>query len=147
MNRKNSSGFQVVPDTNVIVSSELSKREGSPNKEFIQRWLNHEFNILFSNDTKIEYAIKLTEKGIPEEKIISLLADLTMLGTNVSINYYHLPYYPDDEDDICFLLCAANGNDTHIVSFDKHLLVLNGKYDFEILKIAAFLKELRAVLN
>lgn len=147
MYKENKSGFQVVPDTNVIVSSELSKREDSPNKEFIERWLNHEFNILFSDDMRIEYAVKLTEKGVPKEKIITLLADLTRLGTNVSINYYHLPYYPGDEDDICFLLCAENGNATHIVSYDKHLLVLNGKYNFEILVITAFLKELRNRLN
>jgi len=146
MNKENKSGFQVVLDTNVIVSSELSKRADSPNKELIERWMNHEFNILFSYDMKIEYAIKLTEKGIPKEKIISLLADLTRLGTNVFIKYYHLPYYPEDEDDICFLLCAENGNATHIVSYDKHLLVLNGKYNFEILVITAFLKELRSRL-
>jgi putative PIN family toxin of toxin-antitoxin system len=147
MKKENKSGFQVVPDTNVIISSELSKSQDSPNKEFIERWLNHEFNILFSYDTKIEYAVKLMEKGVPKEKIISLLADLTRLGNNVSINYYHLRYYPEDEDDICFLLCAENGNATHIVSYDKHLLVLNGKYNFEILTIIAFLEELRNKLN
>jgi predicted nucleic acid-binding protein len=147
MEKENKSGFQVVPDTNVIVSSELSKSQNSPNKEFIERWLKHEFAILFSYDTKIEYAIKLKEKGIPKEKIILFLSDLTRLGQNVSISHYHLQYYPEDEDDICFVLCASNGNGTHIVSFDKHLLVLNGKYKFKILKVVPFLNELREILR
>ena len=147
MKKENKSGFQVVPDTNVIVSSELSKNQDSPNKEFMERWFNHEFAILFSYDTKIEYAIKLKEKSIPKEKIVVFLADLNRLGNSISINYYHLKYYPEDEDDICFFLCAENGNATHIVSYDKHLLELNGKYSFEILKIVRFLQKLRKMLK
>jgi len=50
-----------VPDTNVIVSSELSTSHKSPNKDFIERWLNCDFVVLFSDDTKIEYAVKLKE--------------------------------------------------------------------------------------
>jgi len=147
MRKENKSGYRVVPDTNVIVSSELSKRQKSSNKEFIERWFNREFAILFSYDMKIEYAVKLREKGIPKEKVVEFLADLTRLGNNIVINYYHLQYYPEDADDICFVLCAENGNATHIVSYDKHLLHLNGKYKFKILKIIPFLNELREILR
>lgn len=147
MKKENKSGLRVVPDTNVIISSELSKDQRSPNRDFIERWLNHEFIVLFSDDTKIEYAIKLREKNIPKEKIISLLANLGRLGDNVVVTHYHLKYYPEDEDDICFVLCAENGNATHIVTYDKHLLVLNGKYRFKILQIVPFLKELRKILE
>lgn len=59
MGNENKSGLKVVPDTNIIVSSELSRDRKSPNKEFTGRWLNRDFVILFSYDTKIEYAIKL----------------------------------------------------------------------------------------
>lgn len=76
MKKENKSGFQVVPDTNVIVSSELSKNQDSPNKEFMERWFNYEFVVLFSYDTKIEYAIKLMEKSIPKEKIVQFLQKL-----------------------------------------------------------------------
>ncbi|MCP5045946.1 MAG: putative toxin-antitoxin system toxin component, PIN family [bacterium] len=146
MNKENKSAFQVVPDTNVILSSEISNKQNSPNKEFIERWLNREFTVLFSHDTKIEYTIKLREKGIPKEMIVRFLANLSSLGDSVYINNYHLPYYPEDEDDICFILCAENGNATHLVSYDMHLLTLDGKYKFEILKIIPFLKMLRRKL-
>lgn len=146
MERENKSGFKVVPDTNIILSSELSKGRKSPNREFTKRWLDCDFVILFSYETKIEYAIKLRERDIPKKKIVEFLANLTRLGNIVFINHYHLQYYPVDEDDICFVLCAENGNATHIVSYDKHLLNLNGKYRFEILKIVPFLKKLRKKL-
>jgi len=136
-----------VPDTNVIVSSELSTSPESPNKDFIERWLNCDFVVLFSDDTKIEYAVKLKQKDIPREKIVEFLADLSRLGSNVVINNYHLEFYPEDEDDICFVLCAENGSATHLVSYDRHLLSLNGKFRFEILKIPPFLRELRENLK
>jgi putative PIN family toxin of toxin-antitoxin system len=147
MKKQNKSGLRVVPDTNVIISAELAKDQRSPNKDFIERWLDHEFIVLFSDDTKIEYAIKLREKNIPKEKIIALLANLTRLGNNVVVTHYHLKYYPEDEDDICFVLCAENGNATHIVTYDKHLLVLQGKYRFKTLQIIPFLNELRNILE
>lgn len=147
MKRGNKSRFRVVPDTNVILSAELSESSESPNKDFVDRWLNHEFAVLFSDDTKIEYALKMKEKNIPREKIVEFLANLAILGHSVFIKSYHLPYYPEDEDDICFLLCGENGNATHLVSYDKHLLALNGKYRFKIIKIIPFLRELRKILK
>ena len=147
MKRQNKSGLWVVPDTNIIISSQLSNDQRSPNRDFIERWLNHEFIVLFSDDTKIEYAIKLREKNIPKEKIVALLANLARLGNNVVVTHYHLKYYPEDEDDICFVLCAENGQATDIVTYDKHLLVLNGKYRFEILQIVPFLNKLRKILE
>jgi putative PIN family toxin of toxin-antitoxin system len=147
MKKENKSGLLVVPDTNIIISAEISKRGESPNKDFIKRWLHREFVILFSDDTKIEYTIKLREKDIPKDKIVEFLANLIMLGNNVVVTTYHLPYYPGDEDDICFVLCAENGNATHLVTYDNHLLVLNGKYGFEILRIVTFLRNLRKILE
>lgn len=145
MEKENKSGFRVVPDTNVIISAELSKNQKSPNRDFIERWLKQEFIVLFSDDTLMEYAIKLRDKDIPDQKIVEFLANLFMVGHKVAITTYHLEYYPEDEDDICFVLCAENGNATHLVSYDKHLLILKGKFEFEILPIVSFLNELRSV--
>ncbi len=147
MEKENKSGFRVVPDTNVIISFELSKIQRSSNRDFIERWLKQEFIVLFSDDMIMEYAIKLRGKDIPKEKIVEFLADLTRLGNKVEIATYHLQYYPCDEDDICFFLCAENGNATHLVPYDKHLLNLKGKYRFEILPVVSFLKKLRSVLD
>ena len=144
MKKQNKPGFRVGPDTNVIISAELSKKRNSANRDFIDHWLKKEFIVLFSDDTLLEYAIKLREKDIPDQKIVEFLANLFILGQKVEITSYHLQYYPDDEDDICFVLCAENGNATHLVSYDKHLLILKGKFKFEILSIVPFLKELQS---
>jgi len=147
MNKEDKSGFKVVPDTNVIISSELSKNKKSPNRDFIERWLNEEFFVLFSDDTLIEYAVKLREMEIPEDKVAIFLSNLIKLAKKVSITTFHLNCYPEDEDDICFLLCAENGNATHLVTFDRHLLDLKCKFTFEIVRIASFLKKLRSAIE
>jgi predicted nucleic acid-binding protein len=48
------------------------------------------------------------------------------LGEHTSIQYFHLANYPSDPDDIAFVLCAENGYATHLLSYDKHLLDLQG---------------------
>ena len=53
--------FKVVPDTNVFVAAEKSRHSASPNKEFINRWKNYEFEVLYSEDTLLEYISKLSE--------------------------------------------------------------------------------------
>lgn len=145
MKKQNKPIFRVVPDTNVIISAELSKKQKSSNRDFMEHWLKKEFIVLFSDDTLIEYAIKLRDKDIPDQKIVEFLANLFILGNKVKITSYHLEYYPDDEDDICFVLCAENGDATHLVSYDKHLLILEGKFKFKILSIVPFLQELRSM--
>ncbi|OQY54043.1 MAG: hypothetical protein B6245_21915 [Desulfobacteraceae bacterium 4572_88] len=63
------------------------------------------------------------------------------------IESFHFPRYPDDPDDIPFLLCAGNGEATHIITYDKHFEDLNNYYDFKICKPLAFLFELRSELE
>jgi predicted nucleic acid-binding protein len=46
MKKENKSSLRVVPDTNIIISAEISKHGERPNKDFIKRWLNREFFIL-----------------------------------------------------------------------------------------------------
>jgi predicted nucleic acid-binding protein len=143
----NLSGFRVVADTNVIIASELTRNRQAPNKEFRKRWLNEEFLLLYSLDVQIEYIKKLNEKGIYRNKISELLSDISVLGEYIEIKYYHLPHYPEDSKDISFILCAENGKATHLVSYDPHLLNLEGKFSFKILKTIPFLQELRFKLK
>lgn len=135
-----------VPDTNIILASQKAG-ENSPNKEYFERWGNEEFELLFSQDTLSEYIEKLQEKNIPTEQAIEFISRIIQLGIQINIQYFHLPYYPEDSDDIAFLLCADNGQATHIVSYDKHLLHLEGHYPFKICKPVPFLKDLRHKLN
>ncbi len=69
------------------------------------------------------------------------------IGEKVEIVYFHLPVYPPDQDDIAFLVCAENGNATHIVSYDRHLKELGDRYAFKICDTLEFLYELRCELS
>ncbi len=139
--------FSVVPDTNIVVASEKSVSGSSPNKEFFARWKNAEFEILCSDDTLLEYINKLKEKRIPEAIIKMLIRAMLELGRHVEIEYYHLRRYPSDSDDIAFLLCAVNGDATHIVTYDPHLKELNSFFSFKICETLEFLFELREELQ
>jgi len=93
-----------------------------------------------------EYIEKLTERNIPEDHILELAAIIEKLGERTSIQYFHLANYPTDPDDFAFVLCAANGYATHLISYDRHLLDLQGFYSFKICKTVDFLAELRQIL-
>ena len=92
--------FRVVPDTNVVIASEKSTSKSSPNKEFFDRWSNNEFEILYSDDTLLEYIEKMRELNISEEIIKKLIRAMLELGKHISIVFYHLFLYPSDPDRI-----------------------------------------------
>ena len=137
--------LRTVPDTNVIIAAQNSNPT-SPNKEFFSRWQNEEFVLLFSNDTLGEYVKKLIERQIPRERIRQLIIAIKRKGEKIEIQYFHFAKYPIDRDDIAFVLCAENGYATHLISYDKHLLDLQGFYSFKICKTVDFLTELRQIL-
>jgi predicted nucleic acid-binding protein len=136
--------LRTVPDTNVIVARQNASAN-SPNREYLERWENDEFELLYTDDTLREYIEKLLEKDVPQEKIIQLIVTIQKLGIHVPIRYYHLAKYPTDPDDIPFLLCAVNGSATHLISYDRHLLDLDALFDFKICKTLDFLFELRLI--
>ncbi len=139
--------FRVVPDTNVVIASEKSRSESSPNREFFDRWRNDEFEILYSDDILLEYIEKMRELNVSEEIIRKLIRAILELGRHISIVFYHLPLYPSDPDDIAFLLCADNGSATHIVSYDPHLKETEHFYSFMVCETLEFLFELREQLS
>lgn len=136
--------FRTVPDTNVIIAAQNGSPT-SPNREYFTRWKNEEFALLFSDDTTHEYIEKLIERNIREEHSIELAVTIQKLGEHTSIQYFHLANYPSDPDDVAFVLCADNGHATHLISYDMHLLILQGFYSFKICKTVDFLSELRQV--
>ncbi|OQY58053.1 MAG: hypothetical protein B6245_13840 [Desulfobacteraceae bacterium 4572_88] len=139
--------FSVVPDTNIVLASQKSTSESSPNREFFDHWRNDEFEILYSDDMLLEYIEKMKELNIPEETITKLIRSILELGRHISIVFYHLPLYPPDPDDIAFLLCAENGKATHIVSYDLHLKEIGYFYSFKVCETLEFLAELREELS
>lgn len=138
--------FRIVADTNVIISSQFPS-PNSPNKELIDRLKNNEFTLLYSDDVLKEYIKKLLYHKVPLEDIKLLYSAVREIGESVEIKTFHFPKYPDDPDDIPFLLCAGNGNATHIISYDSDLKALHEHYDFKICETLEFLFELRQELE
>jgi putative PIN family toxin of toxin-antitoxin system len=147
----NKNRFRAVLDTNVVLASHLTTSEDSPNQEIIQRWKLDQFDVLWSQDILSEYITKLKEKNVAEELIINFIAQFIAQGEEVKIKFYHYEFYPEDAKDICFVLCALNGNGTHIVTYDPHLLDLKTDYmnefNIQILKPIEFLRDLRGNLS
>jgi predicted nucleic acid-binding protein len=135
--------FRIVPDTNVVLASERSTSPHSPNREVFTRWMNDECQILISDDTLAEYAKKLIEHGFHTERIAEFLTLLEFAAEHIDIQHFHLPVYPSDLDDIAFLLCAVNGEATHLVSYDGHFLSMQNPYLFRICPPISFLQEIR----
>ncbi|MBT3388475.1 MAG: hypothetical protein HN417_11120, partial [Desulfobacula sp.] len=105
-------------------------------------WLNDKFDFLYSDDTQNEYIEKLIYLNIPEKVIEQFIIAIKKLAYYVPIKFFHLPAYPPDFDDIAFVLCAYNGNASHLISNDKHLLYgLTYRFDFKVCNSYDFLKE------
>lgn len=90
-----------------------------------------------------EYIEKLTYKGVSEETIKNIVKDFRYYGEYIEIDFFHLHTYPKDQDDTAFVLCAENGKADYLVSYDDHLLVLNGAYYFKICPPLEFLFDFR----
>jgi predicted nucleic acid-binding protein len=48
--------LRTVTDTNIIIAGLKSPGEKSPNKKYIELWLNDKFDFLYSDDTQNEYS-------------------------------------------------------------------------------------------
>jgi len=139
--------LRTVPDTNVLLASQLRAGPTSPNKEYFDRWRRDEFSVLYSWDTLREYVDKLRDKAIADHLIKGLIRGFVENGTRMPIEHFHLPVYPVDTDDIAFLLCADNGDTTHLITYDKHLHDVRGHYTFKVCEPTDFLRNLRQALE
>lgn len=135
---------RAVLDTNVMLAAGITTNANSPNREIIQRWISEEFTLLVSEDVIAEYAEKLLAAKKTRHETEAILARVLLLSEVVEVRFFHLRHYPEDTDDVMFLLCAINGEATHLVSYDPHLLDLNVFYDdFAICAPLEFLAALR----
>ncbi len=136
--------FITVADTNIIIAGFKNPDKESPNKKYIELWLEDKFDFLYSDDIQNEYVKKLLYLNIPEKLIEQFIISVKRLGCYVPIKIFHLPVYPPEFDDIAFVLCAYNGNATHLISNDKHLLFgLTYKFEFKVCNLLDFINELR----
>jgi predicted nucleic acid-binding protein len=136
-------GWRVVLDTNVVLAAHRSEAATSPNREILTWWKAGEFTLLYSEDVLIEYVEKLLLLGTPAAKLEEFITMIGGIGERVAIRSYHLRRYPNDADDIAFVLCALNGEATHLVTYDGGFAEVVREFDFAICEPLAFLAELR----
>ena len=138
--------YRLVLDTNIIVSSWFGNLN-SPNREIMMLWENGKISVLFSDDMLYEYVEKLSEKGWSEKELAQFVQIIKHIGTYIEIEFFHLRSYPEDQDDIAFVLCAENGKADYLISYDDHLLSLDGVYAFQICRPLDFLFEFRRLVE
>ena len=85
-------------------------------------WEEDSFDLLYSDDTLFEYIETLIDHRISEPIIEEFLNIIEVLGIRIDIKFIYLPVFSRDPDDIPFLLCAHNGNATHLITYDDDLL-------------------------
>ncbi len=135
---------RAVLDTNVVVSAETTTGQNTAPQEILERWRHRVVDLLVSDDILLEYTRVLRERGVSVADVTELIGGFAGAATLVTIDFFHLRYYPEDPDDIAFLLCAINGEATHIVSRDAHLLDIDYRYqDLRICRPGEFLGNLR----
>ena len=91
-----------------------------------------EFALLVSLDTLSEYAEKLLSHGIPSPDVEAFITNLAIHAELVSVAFFHFRHYPVDPEDVRFLLCAVNGQASHLISYDIHLGALRSFYETEL---------------
>ena len=135
---------RAVLDTNVVVAGHRTMAPASPNREIFARWKAGDFTLLYSEDLLVEYVEKLIAHGVSRADLREFVAAISRAGERVAIQFFHLRRYPLDSDDIIFLLCAMNGNATHLVSYDAGFEPFAGEFAFAICEPLDFLAALRA---
>ena len=120
--------LRIVIDTNVIVSSIISKK-GAP-AQLMDAWSDHIFDIVVSEAIIREVERVLLEShlkqvfNITEERITRLIGMLSEDGILVPGTADVHGSVPTDPTDEMFLAAALDGNAEVLVSGDKHLLNL-----------------------
>ena len=136
---------RAVLDTNVVIAAHRSSGTASPNREILARWAAGNFTLLYSEDVLLEYVEKLIEFGFSDEKLREFVRTVGVLGEEVTVVFFHLRRYPADADDIAFLLCAINGQASHLVTYDGGFSTIAADCSFTICEPLAFLAVLRGV--
>ncbi|MBM2814816.1 MAG: hypothetical protein HW421_1578 [Ignavibacteria bacterium] len=109
--------YQIVIDSNVIVSSLLSKKGASFKLiGIIDKTKKFEFNITVPLFFEYEYALK--KQDLEKEKIEKFLSYISMKANQIDVHYLWRPYLKDIKDD-CVLEAAINSSSQFIVTYNK----------------------------
>ncbi|PIV27421.1 MAG: putative toxin-antitoxin system toxin component, PIN family [Anaerolineae bacterium CG03_land_8_20_14_0_80_58_20] len=136
--------IRAVLDTNVFVSSALSRNPTSPTREVIDRWKRGEFVLLICTLLAEEIFEKLLDHSIDQEKISELVETLASLAEWVDVPAEKIEALLSDPDDNVVVACAVEGKANYLVTYDPHFDSLNGDYrGIKIVKAIPFLEVLR----
>ena len=139
---------RVVLDTNQIVGAGSRWLDDpTANQNDHRRLLAHvaaRHNGLFCTAMLDEYVEKLLARGHPRERVRRLVALVEGAFEEVALTTPAAPFPPDDPDDEVFVLCAMDGAAGYLVSEDRSVLALDGRYSFVIGRCAGLLGTLGA---
>ena len=134
--------MRVVLDTNVVVSALLFS---GPISWFHDLWTGGRLSLVATTSIMREYARVLGYykfRLTPGEVVEIMENDLLPFCETVSASEARLPHPPRDPADAEFLRAALAGKADALVTGDKDLLVLSGRYRFPIERPADFLGRL-----
>lgn len=136
-------------DTNIYLSTILSKNAHSPSRELFARLQNQEFTLITCAQILEEVVEKLVAKKINPQLILDFIADVIAHAQSINISGEIIPpAIVDDPDDDIIVACALQGNAEMIVTYDRHFASLPLIYPhLQILTELAFLQKVRISLN
>ncbi len=135
---------RAVFDTNVFISSSLSRNANSPTRELLSRWKNNEFTLVVCDQIAKELLEKLFERGVDPEAITAQLDALSEAAEWVEVPAEKIEKLLSDPDDNVIVACAVEGGANYLVTYDPHFDSLKGNYKgIRILKAIPFLEVLR----
>jgi putative PIN family toxin of toxin-antitoxin system len=140
--------IRAVLDTNVFVSSALSKNPSSPTREVIDRWKRGEFMLLICTSLADEVVEKLLDHSVDIEKVEALVKTLASLAEWVEVPTEKIEALLSDPDDNVVVACAVEGKANYLVTYDPHFDSLQGDYrGIKIVKAIPFLEALRTMTS
>ena len=135
---------RAVFDTNVFVSSSLSKNVNSPTRELLQRWKNDEFTLLICDQIVKELLEILNKRGVSLENVTEQVTTLARSAEWVVVPDEKIESLLSDPDDNVVVACAVEGGANYLVTYDPHFDSLKGNYKgIMIVKAVPFLEVLR----
>jgi hypothetical protein len=132
----------IVPDTNCVVSSDISPT-GAP-AEILRRWRARTLDVAVSEAILVEYERALhydrvrLRHGLSAEELRTTIAEFKRFAILVNPEEGS-PIIANDPDDDKFLWCADAAGASCVVSRDEHLLNIRAYKGIRILTPAAFL--------
>lgn len=135
---------RAVFDTNVFVSSSLSKNANSPTRELLERWKSNEFTLLICDQIVKELLEILNKRDISLENITEQVTALACSAEWVVVPEEKIENLLSDPDDNVVIACAVEGGANYLVTYDPHFDSLKGNYKgIKIIKAIPFLEVLR----